>query len=48
MIKPLIEKAGGRWYPKYKSWFVPLRAKAYLLTEFGKLSGIPPKTMPSV
>ncbi|OIR12495.1 competence protein CoiA-like family protein [mine drainage metagenome] len=45
MIKPLIKKAGGRWYPKYKNWFVPLKAKTYLLTELEKLSGKPPKTM---
>lgn len=44
-IKPIIRKAGGHWYPKYKSWFAPLRAKAYLLSEFEKLSGCPPKAM---
>jgi predicted RNA-binding Zn-ribbon protein involved in translation (DUF1610 family) len=44
-IKPLIRKAGGRWYPKYKSWFAPLKAKSYLLSEFEKLSGSPPKAM---
>lgn len=44
-IKPLIRKAGGRWYPKYKSWFAPLKAKSYLLTEFEKLSGCPPKAI---
>jgi len=45
LIKPLIRKAGGRWYPRYKNWFVPLRAKSYLLSEFEKLSGSPPKAM---
>jgi predicted RNA-binding Zn-ribbon protein involved in translation (DUF1610 family) len=44
-IKPLIRKAGGRWYPKYKSWFAPLKAKSFLLSEFEKLSGSQPKAI---